>query len=46
LHAHTAGFQIFNPGSPTDRRSQPEHTMGLARVNGSSIRFEHVSLGP
>ena len=46
MHARTAGFQIFNPGSPTDRRSQPEHTMGLARVNGSSISFEHISLGP
>ena len=22
------GFQIFNPGSPTDRRRQPQHTMG------------------
>jgi putative phosphoesterase len=46
LHAHAAGFQIFNPGSPTDRRSQPERTMGLARVNGASLSFEHVSLGP
>jgi hypothetical protein len=27
------GFQIFNPGSPTDRRRQPEHTMGLAAVD-------------
>jgi uncharacterized protein len=26
------GFQIFNPGSPTDRRRQPEHTMGEAVV--------------
>ena len=40
------GFQIFNPGSPTDRRTQPEHTMGIARVDGSSIELEHVSLGP
>ena len=23
------GFQIFNPGSPTDRRRAPAHTMGL-----------------
>jgi putative phosphoesterase len=27
------GFQIFNPGSPTDRRRQPEHTMGEARID-------------
>jgi uncharacterized protein len=23
------GFQIFNPGSPTERRRAPSHTMGL-----------------
>jgi hypothetical protein len=27
------GFQIFNPGSPTDRRRQPKHTMGIANVD-------------
>jgi putative phosphoesterase len=26
------GFQIFNPGSPTDRRRAPRHTMGRAWV--------------
>ena len=26
------GFQILNPGSPTDRRRAPEHTMGVIRV--------------
>jgi putative phosphoesterase len=38
-HSHTPlheqaddGFQIFNPGSPTDRRRAPRHTMGLIRV--------------
>jgi uncharacterized protein len=39
-------FQIFNPGSPTDRRRQPRHTMGLAHVTGDSVRFELVDLGP
>jgi putative phosphoesterase len=39
------GFQIFNPGSPTDRRRQPQHTIGLARVAGERIVFEHVALG-
>jgi uncharacterized protein len=39
-----AGFQIFNPGSPTDRRRQPRHTMGLARVENGRIAFEHVLL--
>jgi putative phosphoesterase len=38
------GFQIFNPGSPTDRRRQPRHTMGVARVLERKIAFEHVAL--
>jgi putative phosphoesterase len=36
------GFQIFNPGSPTERRRAPTHTMGLARVEGSTIEFELI----
>jgi uncharacterized protein len=44
LHEERDGFQIFNPGSPTDRRRQPRHTMGLARVEGGSIEFELVTL--
>ena len=39
------GFQIFNPGSPTDRRRQPQRTMGLARLEEGRIAFEHVALG-
>jgi len=38
------GFQIFNPGSPTDRRRQPRHTMGLADVEGGEVRFRLVPL--
>lgn len=38
------GFQIFNPGSPTDKRRQPTHTMGWARISGSEISFEIVAL--
>lgn len=38
------GFQIFNPGSPTERRRQPRHTMGVARVERAKIAFEHVAL--
>lgn len=37
-------FQIFNPGSPTDRRRQPEHSMGLARIDRGAIVFEHIPL--
>jgi putative phosphoesterase len=36
------GFQIFNPGSPTERRRAPAHTMGLAHVDGSTIEFELI----
>ena len=31
------GFQIFNPGSPTDRRRQPRHTMGIATVGDGRV---------
>jgi putative phosphoesterase len=41
-----AGFQIFNPGSPTDRRRQPHHTMGLCRADRGELGFEIVDLGP
>ena len=47
LHERDAatGFQIFNPGSPTERRRQPGHTMGLADVQDGAVRFELVDLG-
>jgi uncharacterized protein len=40
-----AGFQIFNPGSPTDRRRQPRHTMGVCRADRGELGFEIVDLG-
>jgi putative phosphoesterase len=43
LHETAAdGFQIFNPGSPTDRRRQPLHTMGVATAEGGSVRFDLI----
>jgi uncharacterized protein len=44
LHEERDGFQIFNPGSPTDRRRQPRHTMGLARTAEGGIAFELVNV--
>jgi putative phosphoesterase len=49
LHERSPGgrggrFQIFNPGSPTERRRAPAHTMGMARVEGGSVEFELVEL--
>jgi len=40
------GFQIFNPGSPTERRRAPAHTMGMARADGGTLEFELVELIP
>jgi len=39
------GFQIFNPGSPTDRRRAPRHTMGLCRAEAGNLRFDLIDLG-
>ena len=44
LHEERGGFQIFNPGSPTDRRRQPRFTMGVAEAENGRIRFELVNL--
>ena len=44
LHEAAGGFQIFNPGSPTDRRRQPRHTMGIAQVAGDDVAFRHLTL--
>jgi putative phosphoesterase len=38
------GFQIFNPGSPTERRRAPARTMGVAAVEGEAVRFQLVAL--
>jgi putative phosphoesterase len=42
LHEEWRGFQIFNPGSPTERRRAPRRSMGLLDVAGAAPRFEHV----
>ncbi len=38
------GFQIFNPGSPTERRRAPHHTMGIATVRRGALGFELIAL--
>jgi uncharacterized protein len=45
LHDEAEGFQIFNPGSPTERRRAPAHTMGIARVEHGRVAFDLVELG-
>jgi uncharacterized protein len=44
LHEREDGFQIFNPGSPTERRRAPRRSMGLVHAEPSALRFEHVWL--
>lgn len=31
------GQRLFNPGSPTERRSQPVHTFGRLRIDGGRL---------
>ncbi len=44
LHERDDGFAIFNPGSPTERRRAPHHTMGMATVEDGRVAFELVML--
>jgi putative phosphoesterase len=38
------GFQILNPGSPTERRRAPRHTMGLIQVTDGSATCDVLDL--
>ena len=31
------GLRIFNPGSPTDRRRQPQGTLGVLRITDGEL---------
>ena len=44
LHEEEGGFQIFNPGSPTERRRSPRHTMGQVEADDGRLRFTLVEL--
>lgn len=44
LHERDGSFQIFNPGSPTERRRAPERSFGIAAVNEGRLSFRHVAL--
>jgi len=44
LHEEDGGFQIFNPGSPTERRRSPTHTMGIAHAHDGRVTFELIHL--
>jgi putative phosphoesterase len=44
LHEERDGFHIFNPGSPTERRRAPVHTMGVATAAEGRLAFGLVEL--
>jgi putative phosphoesterase len=44
LYEEEGGFQIFNPGSPTERRRSPTHTMGIAHAEDGRVEFELIHL--
>jgi uncharacterized protein len=37
------GFQLFNPGSPTERRRAPHRAMGVAEVGDGRITFQLIA---
>ncbi len=37
-------FMLLNPGSPTDRRRQPNHTFALLHVEEGLVRAEILAL--
>jgi uncharacterized protein len=43
-HERLDDFQIFNPGSPTERRRAPHRSMGTATIEGSGVEFRHWPL--
>jgi len=38
------GFLLLNPGSPTDKRRQPEHTFALLRAREGVVRAEILAV--
>ncbi len=44
LHERVSNFQIFNPGSPTERRRAAQRSLGLLSVDARGLAFEHVWL--
>ena len=44
LHEREGSFQIFNPGSPTERRRAPTRTMGIGEIESGQLRLRLVEL--
>jgi putative phosphoesterase len=39
-----AGLLLLNPGSPTDKRRQPDHTFALLRAEGGEVSAEVLAV--
>jgi putative phosphoesterase len=46
LHERDGKFQIFNPGSPTERRRAPRRSFGMLSLGLGGTRFRHLWLDP
>jgi putative phosphoesterase len=44
LHERDGAFQIFNPGSPTERRRAPSRTMGIGEIDDGELRLRLLEL--
>ncbi|WP_354697908.1 hypothetical protein DSM112329_03565 [Paraconexibacter sp. AEG42_29] len=44
LHENQDGFTIFNPGSPTERRRAPAHTMGIGETGAGVISLRLITV--
>jgi uncharacterized protein len=45
-HVQVGVFQIFNPGSPTERRRAPCRSMGVLDISSGLIAPQHIPLAP
>jgi len=45
INSFELGILLFNPGSATDRRRQPKHTMGTLELSNGSISGTIVEFG-
>jgi len=43
-HRREGTFQIFNPGSPTERRRAPDRSMGIVRVEDGAVSCRLLAL--
>ncbi|CAM3491054.1 metallophosphoesterase family protein [Marinicrinis lubricantis] len=36
------GIRLFNPGSPTDKRRQPQYSCGILKIDNGQFQLEHI----